>query len=72
VTGGAGSFESVSGGYYDKDTYTVSVPKTSISFMPEPGMFAEVRAKDMRIPDDGVEDLRAHWRMTVVGRSSPK
>ncbi len=72
VTGGQGSFDGVTGGYYDKNSYTISVPKSTITFAPKPGMLVDARGKELRIPDDGVTDLRAHYRIQVVSRDAPK
>ena len=72
VNGGEGAFESVLGGTYEKIAYSLTIPKTSITFKPEPAMLAEVRAEELRIPDDGVRNRRRSYLVTVVGRSVPR
>jgi hypothetical protein len=72
VTGGGGGFDGVTGGYYVKDTYVISVRKSDCTFTPEPGMLVEARSKQLRIPDNGVTNLRAHYRLEVVGRDAPR
>ncbi len=71
VSGGGNEFEVVTGGYYDKDAFTISVNKVDITFTPEPGMLVNARGKDLRIARDGVDNKRAHYRLSVVGRDVP-
>ena len=72
VNGGEGEFESVMGGTYEKIAYTVTIPKASITFKPEPGMLAEVRAEELRIPSDGVRNRRRSYLVTLAGRDVPR
>jgi hypothetical protein len=73
VTGGAVNFDMVTGGAYQKDSYTMSIRKVDLgTFVPVAGMLVDARGKSLRIPDDGVTDNRAHYRIEIVGRDVPR
>lgn len=72
VTGGAVNFDFVTGGAYRKDSYTLSVRVSDITFVPRAGHLVDARGKQLRIPDDGVTENRAHYRIEVCGRDVPK
>lgn len=70
VNGGESQFEDVPGGYYAKIAYVLTIPKSLLTFEPTPGMLVVARGQDLRIPDDGVSNKRAHWRIATVARDS--
>ena len=73
VTDGAGEFESVAGGYYDKTTFVLTVSKADLTtFTPEPGNLVEVRGEEMRIPESGVRSARRHYTISLASRSTPR
>jgi hypothetical protein len=69
VTGGAGGFDDVAGGYFTPVDYTISVIKTDLDpLIPTPGMIVEARSRDLRIAENGVDTLRVHYRLRCIDR----
>lgn len=69
VSGGAGEFDDVTGGYYDKLALSATIRISDVTpFVPVPGMLVDARGREMRIALNGVKTERATYRLSLVAR----
>lgn len=73
VDGGPRYLENVPGGAYPKLRFTILCSKADLdAVVPAAQMDVTARGKELRIPDDGIEEYVDSYLITAVGRTVPR